>query len=226
MKKLIFLFLLFGTYVAAHAQVSLTTLRVQNYVPTGACVLPNQLTMVSNVGLYQCVGGVWSQFLTGTGAGPARGAAGAVQSASGVNGGLADSGVTATAGALSATTVAAQTFQGVIGTTAYVNYTGYGAASAIQFNLTSTQFKYSSTADSIGYFAVDGANGAYFGLNADAQPAPGAGYVQAQVGFIEALTTPASSTAACTAGTFTDDANYHYVCVATNTWKRVALTTF
>jgi hypothetical protein len=44
--------------------------------------------------------------------------------------------------------------------------------------------------------------------------------------YTETLTTPASSTAVCTAGQFTDDANYHYVCTATNTWKRVALSTF
>ncbi|GAJ30024.1 hypothetical protein [Acidomonas methanolica] len=44
--------------------------------------------------------------------------------------------------------------------------------------------------------------------------------------FQETLTTPSSSSAACTAGQFTDDANYHYVCVATNTWKRVALSSF
>ena len=44
--------------------------------------------------------------------------------------------------------------------------------------------------------------------------------------FSEVLTTPSSSAATCTAGQFTDDANYHYVCTATNTWKRVALTTF
>ena len=29
-----------------------------------------------------------------------------------------------------------------------------------------------------------------------------------------------------TAGQFTDDANYHYVCVAANSWKRVALSSF
>ena len=40
------------------------------------------------------------------------------------------------------------------------------------------------------------------------------------------ISTPASSSAACTAGQFTDDANYHYVCVATNTWKRAALSAF
>lgn len=40
------------------------------------------------------------------------------------------------------------------------------------------------------------------------------------------LRTPASSSEACSAGDFADDANFHYVCVATNTWKRVALSSF
>jgi hypothetical protein len=40
------------------------------------------------------------------------------------------------------------------------------------------------------------------------------------------LTTPASSSATCTQGAFEFDANYVYVCTATNTWKRSALSTF
>ncbi|AAW61040.1 hypothetical protein [Gluconobacter oxydans] len=44
--------------------------------------------------------------------------------------------------------------------------------------------------------------------------------------FKENLVTPASSSSACEAGQFTDDANYHYVCISTNTWKRVALSSF
>jgi hypothetical protein len=52
-----------------------------------------------------------------------------------------------------------------------------------------------------------------------------AGSLQATL-FQETLTTPASSSAACTAGQFTDDASFHYVCTATNTWKRAALSTF
>jgi hypothetical protein len=44
--------------------------------------------------------------------------------------------------------------------------------------------------------------------------------------YNETLFTPASSSAACNAGDFADDASFHYVCTATNTWKRVALTTF
>jgi hypothetical protein len=38
--------------------------------------------------------------------------------------------------------------------------------------------------------------------------------------------TPTSSSEACPAGSFWDDANFHYVCVATNTIRRVALSAF
>lgn len=62
-------------------------------------------------------------------------------------------------------------------------------------------------------------------LFASDQSATFANLVRATL-YQETLTTPASSSAACTAGQFTDDANYHYVCTATNTWKRVALSTF
>ncbi|WP_146126987.1 hypothetical protein [Labrys okinawensis] len=40
------------------------------------------------------------------------------------------------------------------------------------------------------------------------------------------LATPASSSAPCTAGTQQADANYVYVCVAPNSWKRAALSSF
>jgi len=46
------------------------------------------------------------------------------------------------------------------------------------------------------------------------------------VAYHETLTTPASSSAPCSAGDFTDDANFHYVCTAQNSWKRVALSAF
>ncbi|TXN40718.1 hypothetical protein FV232_24690 [Methylobacterium sp. WL30] len=42
--------------------------------------------------------------------------------------------------------------------------------------------------------------------------------------FVSPSSTPASSTAACTVGAQTWDANYEYRCVAKNTWKRIALT--
>lgn len=41
-----------------------------------------------------------------------------------------------------------------------------------------------------------------------------------------ALYTPPTSGATCSTGQFSDDTGYHYVCVATNTWKRVALSTW
>lgn len=40
------------------------------------------------------------------------------------------------------------------------------------------------------------------------------------------LVTPASSTATGTTGAITYDANFLYICVAKNTWKRIALTAF
>ena len=44
--------------------------------------------------------------------------------------------------------------------------------------------------------------------------------------YHETLRTPASSSTVCSAGDFADDANFHYVCVAANSWKRVALSSF
>ena len=44
--------------------------------------------------------------------------------------------------------------------------------------------------------------------------------------IITPLSTPASSSAPCTAGQIGADANYVYVCTATNTWKRAALSGF
>jgi hypothetical protein len=50
---------------------------------------------------------------------------------------------------------------------------------------------------------------------------------QANTGGISApLYTPASSVATCSAGTVAWDASYLYVCRATNTWSRAALSTF
>ena len=37
---------------------------------------------------------------------------------------------------------------------------------------------------------------------------------------------PTSSTSTCTSGTWASDGNYSYLCIATNTWKRAALSTF
>jgi hypothetical protein len=57
------------TALTAFAQVNLSPVRVQNYVPTGACTLPNQEVVVSigvGAGLYQCINSVWVQFAQGT----------------------------------------------------------------------------------------------------------------------------------------------------------------
>ena len=44
--------------------------------------------------------------------------------------------------------------------------------------------------------------------------------------ILETAATPASSSAACTTGMIQWDANFVYVCVATNTWKRSGLSSF
>ena len=44
--------------------------------------------------------------------------------------------------------------------------------------------------------------------------------------ILETAQTPASASAACTTGMISWDASYMYVCTATNTWKRSALTTW
>lgn len=53
----------------------------------------------------------------------------------------------------------------------------------------------------------------------------GAAYIGGDI--VETTTrTPASSAAAGTTGTYAWDSNYVYVCIATNTWKRVAISTW
>jgi hypothetical protein len=72
---------------------------------------------------------------------------------------------------------------------------------------------------------VTGVGSAYSIDSTGTAPARFAGNMQAYA-YQETLHTPASSSEVCTAGQFTDDANYHYVCTATNTWKRAALSSF
>ena len=45
-------------------------------------------------------------------------------------------------------------------------------------------------------------------------------------GAIASSSAPASATSAGTAGTIAFDADFMYVCIATNTWKRVAISTW
>jgi len=42
----------------------------------------------------------------------------------------------------------------------------------------------------------------------------------------QVLTPPATSSAGCITGQFSMDSNYYYLCIASNSWKRIALTTF
>ncbi len=65
----------------------------------------------------------------------------------------------------------------------------------------------------------------YFDINAN-EVMPTVTTTASGPGFQEVLYTPASSAASCAVGQFADDANFHYVCVAANTWKRVALSSF
>jgi hypothetical protein len=50
--------------------------------------------------------------------------------------------------------------------------------------------------------------------------------VDPSIVITQVLVAPATSIAPCTSGQFSTDSNYYYVCVATDTWKRVALNSF
>jgi len=64
------------------------------------------------------------------------------------------------------------------------------------------------------------------GLSYGSTTDPGAGVVAVTGSLVVTTQTPASAGAAGTAGTITWDASYVYVCVSTNTWKRVAIATW
>jgi hypothetical protein len=70
-------------------------------------------------------------------------------------------------------------------------------------------------------------NTAALSFNATTQAAAFAGAVTIAGTVIHTLSaTPASASAAGTVGTMSWDANYIYICTATNTWKRVAIATW
>jgi hypothetical protein len=93
---------------------------------------------------------------------------------------------------------------------------------------------YSYDAKDTTHFADLGSGFLFEGIHSDSGSMPFLGLQNASgVPFatfygpqIVPLYTPASSSAPCTTGQLADDASYHYVCVASNTWKRVALTSF
>ncbi|MFZ0478892.1 MAG: hypothetical protein WAL71_07060 [Terriglobales bacterium] len=72
--------------------------------------------------------------------------------------------------------------------------------------------------DANGQLTINTATGGNLQVNATGVYTTGSFHVN--------LATPASSSAPCTAGQIGADANYVYVCVATNTWKRSALSSW
>ena len=83
-----------------------------------------------------------------------------------------------------------------------------------------------------GFQGVTGAQGAA-GTPGGAQGTVGAQGVQGATGpqGVQGATTasgsaPASATSTGSAGTIAYDANYVYICIATNTWKRVAISSW
>ena len=62
--------------------------------------------------------------------------------------------------------------------------------------------------------------------NTSADSIKTAGGISVAGQLITGTKTPASATATGTTGTICWDANYIYVCIATNTWKRVAIATW
>lgn len=107
----------------------------------------------------------------------------------------------------------------------YINYSGggviqtYGANGSLTYLALNHVFQVNGPTTALSIFQATGNvrvlsgtdNGVAFQVN-------GAIYAP--------LTTPSSSSATGVAGTIEWDANFIYVCTATNTWKRVALTTF
>ncbi|AFL86482.1 hypothetical protein Terro_0131 [Terriglobus roseus DSM 18391] len=71
-----------------------------------------------------------------------------------------------------------------------------------------------------------GVAGASFACSGSSGTGTTAGSCTSSVNLVQPLYTPASSTESCTAGKSWDDANFHYVCTATNTIKRAALAAF
>jgi hypothetical protein len=86
-------------------------------------------------------------------------------------------------------------------------------------------FRVGSTIPSAGIIDASGYTGPGLNIGSGNFTVNSSGNVKAAA-YHETLTTPASSSSACNPGDFTDDANFHYVCTAPNTWKRVALSSF
>jgi hypothetical protein len=76
-----------------------------------------------------------------------------------------------------------------------------------------------------GYFGVDGASGIFRVTSNDLVVTDGGDYVTVSLGSnaMKKVAAPAAYNSAGTAGTFSYDANYFYVCTGTDVWKRAVL---
>jgi hypothetical protein len=72
-----------GLGCRAGAQISQESITVQSMAPTGACAVTTTLFKVTNVGLWQCVGGVWTEIAPGGGGGGSNPTQAGVQNWSG-----------------------------------------------------------------------------------------------------------------------------------------------
>jgi hypothetical protein len=91
--------------------------------------------------------------------------------------------------------------------TPYINLNGFGTSNNVRM-----------INDANGQLTINTVTGGNLQVNANGVYTTGSFHVN--------LATPASSSAPCTAGQIGADAKYIYVCVAANTWKRSALSSF
>jgi hypothetical protein len=91
--------------------------------------------------------------------------------------------------------------------TPYINLNGFGKSNDVRL-----------INDAIGQLTVKTATGGSLQVNASGVHTSGSFHVN--------LATPAKSSSPCSTGQLGADHNYVYVCVAPNTWKRSALTSF
>lgn len=147
------------------------------------------------------------------------------------------------------TNAATAAIQGGSGT-AYVYVTSSGVLT-VGHNLTLTCTAVCSAVSGITGFPADSfpiafwtASAGTWGLGTDVRAPFGRDLITMSSGLVGTLTqgilaisadpsvvslrvaAPATSSAACSSGTWASDGTYYYLCIAANTWKRVALVTF
>lgn len=118
------------------------------------------------------------------------------------------------------------------------NATGAAAVTLVNSGASGHSFTFGSAGSTSGltaarskFFVYDNTAAAtVFIADSTAASLPGtlavAGVLTASGGIVVPTSTPASASAAGTAGTITWDASFIYVCTAANTWKRVAIATW